>query len=92
MNPKTISASLTITGKVQGVGYRYFVLKRSIELGLNGFVQNLHYGNVYAEVEGSADAINQLIESCRKGPAFAQVRDVVVSRISPKKYIGFTIQ
>jgi acylphosphatase len=86
------SISLTITGRVQGVGYRYFVLKRANELGLNGFVRNLSDGSVYAEAEGNADEINQLAESCRKGPAFAQVHDVVVSRISPKKHIGFTIQ
>ena len=92
MYSNIISASLTITGKVQGVGYRYFVLKKANELGLNGYVQNLPNGSVYAEVDGNADAINHLIESCRKGPAFAQVHDVVVSKISPKKHIGFTIQ
>lgn len=92
MQSNTISISLTISGRVQGVGYRYFVLKRAIELGLNGYVQNLPNGSVYAEVEGNADAINQLVERCRKGPAFAQVHDVVVSKISPKKHIGFTIQ
>lgn len=92
MQPNTIAISLTITGRVQGVGYRYFVLKRAIELGLNGYIQNLLNGSVYAEVEGNVESVNLLIESCRKGPAFAQVHDVEVGKISPKKHIGFTIQ
>lgn len=92
MQHNSISISLTITGRVQGVGYRYFVLKRANELGLNGFVRNLSDGSVYAEAEGSVKAVNLLIDSCRKGPAFAKVRDVEVSKISPKKYISFAIR
>jgi acylphosphatase len=87
-----ISVSLTITGRVQGVGYRYFVLKRAIELGLNGFVQNLPNGSVYVEVEGFVEAVNLLIDSCRKGPAFAKVRDVEINLITPKNAIAFIIQ
>lgn len=92
MQPNLISVALTISGRVQGVGYRYFVQKKAIELGLNGFVQNLPNGSVYAEAEGSVEAVNLLIDSSRKGPAFAKVRDVEVSKISPKKYIGFAIR
>ena len=67
---------LVIQGRVQGVGFRYFVLRRAEALGLTGWVQNLANGDVEAEVEGPEDALRSLIERVREGPPAAHVERV----------------
>lgn len=65
-----------VTGLVQGVGYRYFVLRRAEALGLAGFARNLADGSVEVLAEGSEDALGDLEASLREGPAFAEVSAV----------------
>ncbi len=72
------SATITISGLVQGVGFRWFTQKRAGELGLNGFVKNLDDGDVYVEVEGERPQIESLIEKLHKGPAFSRVKEVKI--------------
>lgn len=71
-------AAITVIGFVQGVGFRWFTHKRATELGLSGYVRNLDNGNVFTEVEGGRETINQLIEFLKTGPRFSKVSDVVV--------------
>ncbi|MBX7150513.1 acylphosphatase [bacterium] len=72
-------AAITVIGFVQGVGFRWFTHKRATELGLLGYVKNLDNGNVYAEVEGNRETIDQLIELLKSGPRFSKVSDVMVN-------------
>ena len=64
---------LVIQGRVQGVGFRYFVLRRAEILGLTGWVRNLPNGDVEAEAEGPREALQGLIERVREGPPAARV-------------------
>ena len=64
---------LRVQGRVQGVGFRYFVLRRAQELGVTGWVQNLSSGDVEVEAEGTHDALRRLIERVHEGPAAARV-------------------
>jgi len=64
---------LIIEGRVQGVGYRDFVVRRAGNLGLTGWVRNLPNGKVEAEAEGSEEALRSLVESVREGPPAARV-------------------
>ena len=64
---------LRVQGRVQGVGFRYFVLRRAQELGLTGWVANLGNGDVEAEAEGPEDALRKLVDLVRQGPSAARV-------------------
>ncbi|MCD6237745.1 MAG: acylphosphatase [Thermotoga sp.] len=67
----------TIIGRVQGVGFRWYVEEKARKLGLNGFVRNIPDGDVMVMVEGSEDNIRKLEIYLWKGPAFASVENVI---------------
>lgn len=71
-------AHIIVTGLVQGVGFRYFIYRKAVELGLKGFVRNLYDGNVEIVVEGEKDMIHILIDFAKVGPRMAYVKDVKV--------------
>ncbi len=69
---------VTIRGRVQGVGFRYFVQRRVLDildrnLDLEGWVRNRSDGSVEALFAGEADLVAHMVEACRKGPAGAWV-------------------
>ena len=69
-----------VRGRVQGVGFRYFVLDRAARLGLVGFVRNLSNGSTVEVVaEGPMPALESLLDALRRGPALACVEHVDVS-------------
>ena len=65
-----------VRGRVQGVGFRWFVLKRARDLGLSGQVRNRPDGTVEAEAEGARSALEEWLERLREGPAGARVERV----------------
>jgi acylphosphatase len=67
---------ITIYGKVQGVGYRFFATRVARRLGLKGSIQNLRDGTVEAVVEGEAEKIDDWIEELKEGPRYAEVEDI----------------
>jgi acylphosphatase len=72
-------ALLVITGCVQGVGFRWYVLQAAKALGLTGEVRNRADGAVVVEAEGAHEALERLLETTREGPAMAMVGQVDVS-------------
>ena len=68
-----LQARLTITGRVQGVGYRDWAIATGRRLGLTGWVRNRSDGAVEALVVGDDTAVGTMIEACRHGPAMARV-------------------
>ena len=75
---QTDRASLhaVVSGIVQGVFYRRFVLQEATGLGLHGRVRNLFDGRVEVEAEGERQKLEQLSKKLHKGPPGAQVADV----------------
>lgn len=71
-----------VSGRVQGVGFRWFVRAEALPLGLNGWIRNREDGAVEGEVEGRADAIDALEACLEVGPASAIVTNVDISEIS----------
>ena len=67
---------LKISGRVQGVCYRWFTRDTAAELSLTGWVRNLPDGPVELEAEGERDKLEQLLSRCRRGPDLAQVTDI----------------
>lgn len=72
-----------VSGRVQGVGFRYFVQREATRLKLTGWVRNLAEGNVEVMAQGPAQALDDLLKKLREGPPFAWVRDVVVDWKDP---------
>lgn len=64
---------LEIQGRVQGVGFRYFVLRRARELQLTGWVRNRADGSVEVEAEGGHAELVRLVARLGEGPAGARV-------------------
>jgi acylphosphatase len=88
-----VHASITVQGLVQGVGYRWFVNRHSVELGLKGFVQNNFDDTVHVEVEGDRSLVEELIRHLRIGPRSAHVKNVVVEWSESKNlFLGFSIK
>jgi acylphosphatase len=66
----------SVNGRVQGVGYRYFVLREAESLGITGFARNLPDGRVEVVAEGPEEALARFEARLREGPAFASVTSV----------------
>jgi acylphosphatase len=83
-NEPMTAARLKVGGRVQGVGFRYFVYKNARRNGLTGWVRNLEDGSVEAHFEGQKDAIDKVIELCKVGPAGSNVKDVILDWSEPE--------
>ena len=68
-------AEIIANGLVQGIGFRYIVYRNAIEIGLNGYVQNLGSGEVLTVVEGQIALIEDLFEKIKIGPSHAYVKN-----------------
>lgn len=86
------AAAITVKGKVQGVYFRAFTLRKAEELKLKGFVKNLPEGHVFIHAEGEIQAIDALIGWCKRGPMLASVTEVLVENTELKHFQNFTIQ
>jgi len=73
-------AHVYVSGMVQGVGYRYFVIDAARAHHVTGWVRNLSDGRVEAEIEGPSEAVERMIELLREGPRFSRVDDLEVTR------------
>ena len=62
-----------VQGRVQGVGFRWFVWREAERLGLGGFARNLRDGTVEVVSQGPDDALDRLEQALRRGPAGARV-------------------
>jgi acylphosphatase len=67
-----------ISGRVQGVGFRYYTEKRALELGLKGQVRNSGSGKVEVIAEGSEEKLKILIDHLQRGPALSHVTGIDV--------------
>ena len=70
------SISLLITGKVQGVGYRYSVKLKAESMAIRGYVRNQPDGSVFVTVQGENTAVENFVKWCYKGPSAAFVSGV----------------
>jgi acylphosphatase len=71
----------TVLGRVQGVGFRYFLLREADRLDLTGWVANEHDGSVRAVAEGPVSALDEFEAALRRGPPGAWVDEVRVVRM-----------
>lgn len=78
-----VARRFVISGRVQGVGFRYFARERALVEGVTGWVRNRADGRVEAHAEGDAEAVTRLERALRSGPSGARVDDVFVDTESP---------
>lgn len=84
----TVTRHLAISGRVQGVGYRFYMQGKARALGVAGWVRNRSDGTVEAVVHGSPEQVNSIIAWARRGPPSAVVADVKISAGSGE-FTGF---
>ena len=87
-----IARRYLVRGRVQGVGYRYFVERVAQELGLTGYAKNLEDGRVEVHVMGPAELVSELSGHLWKGPRWADVRGVDEQEAPVMKCLGFHIE
>ena len=68
--------SILVTGRVQGVGYRFFAKEASDMYGINGWVRNCFNGSVELEAQGNSELLKQFIKELKKGPMMGHVSDI----------------
>ena len=88
-----IARRFLVSGRVQGVGFRYFAQEAAAVEGLTGWVRNLPHGAVEALAEGDAEAMERFSLKLARGPGMARVDEVETSEETPHGRGGpFTIQ
>lgn len=70
---------IEVHGRVQGVGFRYHVLRAAKRMNLHGWVRNSQQGTVEIRVRGEDDALDAFVQAVRKGPLLARVSRVDMS-------------
>ena len=77
---------IVITGKVQGVGFRYWLYKAAMQRNIDGWVRNKISGEVDALIIGNDTDVNSLIKLCAKGPLLSKVTKIEVQNYQ-KEYL-----
>ena len=77
-----------IQGRVQGVGFRWFVMREAERLGLEGYVRNLPDGSVEVVARGDDGAMGQLERALRRGPSSARVEHVEKQEVSHEMHLS----
>ena len=80
---------VVIGGRVQGVGFRDWLVERAGALGLDGWVRNRGDGTVEALLYGEPDAVEEMLRACRRGPLLARVTEIDEHLAEPPDGPGF---
>ncbi len=81
-----------ISGLVQDVWFRATTAKQAVRAGVHGWVRNLPDGRVETVLEGSTDAVNEMIDFCSQGPEMARVDHIEVIEETPERLEDFQIR
>jgi acylphosphatase len=88
---RKIHKNIRVTGRVQGVGFRFACRNMAHSLGIKGFVKNLYDGSVYIEAEGTEVQLQHFLHWCQEGPAYANVNEVFTDAGEVKGFKFFDI-
>ncbi|MEI7664361.1 MAG: acylphosphatase [Bacteroidota bacterium] len=83
--------NITLTGKVQRVGFRFYSMEAAARYSINGFIMNSGHDQVYIEAEGSDENIHLFLSWCRKGPVGARVDNLEMSEAPLKNFSGYKV-
>lgn len=81
-----------VVGRVQGVGFRYYVLNTAQSFGLTGWVRNRMDHSVELEAEGDRELLDSFLERVRQGPSSSRVDEVVVTwKLASGEFTQFVV-
>ena len=83
---------IIVSGRVQGVGYRWFAAENARFIGINGYVKNLSSGKVEVLARGNSEQLERFVMELRKGPSFSDITDIKMEEL-PDEHLqhGFEI-
>jgi acylphosphatase len=82
-----------VRGRVQGVGFRYFVVREGAALGLRGYARNRDAGDVEVVAQGARPTLERLLAALWRGPTAASVSEVRTTWQPPTEYLsGFHVR
>jgi len=85
------AVQVRVTGRVQGVSFRWCTQEQARRLGVAGWVRNEPDGSVLLHAEGDDEAVDALVAWCRTGPSMAKVSDVAVRGAAPSGAGSFDV-
>ena len=80
---------VVIAGRVQGIGYRDWMMQEAVRLGVHGWVRNRRDDTVEALVSGEEGAVQALLSACRQGPPAARIDTITEEFTDPPDAPGF---
>jgi acylphosphatase len=81
-----------LKGRVQGVGFRYFVYREAQRFPVAGWVRNLDNGDVEVHAEADSEILRRFLDRVGKGPPMAFVTECRATPVEPKNHADFTIR
>ncbi len=87
-----VTEHLLFSGRVQGVGFRWTLLRLAEDLRLGGWVRNLPDGRVEALVQGEAERIERLIETLEGGPGAIRITGIEREAVEARPLAGFSVR
>jgi acylphosphatase len=88
----TKAVTVKVTGRVQGVAFRWYAVQEAERLGVHGWIRNEPDGSVAAQLEGDDAGVDAMVEWCQHGPSYAAVRDVAVLESRPTGAKSFEVR
>jgi len=85
------AALLTVSGLVQGVGFRAWTVRQARRYGIAGWVRNLPSGDVEALAQGDKKSLDAFVEALKAGPPYSRVDRVTVTPVKVTDLSGFTV-
>lgn len=93
INPKFMTCyDILVSGRVQGVGFRYSTKNKAIELGIQGYVENKEDGTVHIVAMATASKMRLFLEWCHSGPSSARVDKLDYRNVGVESFDGFEIR
>lgn len=81
-----------VSGRVQGVGFRWFAVRAAERHGVGGWVRNLADGSVEVEAEGPPAAVEDFLVEIRRGPPAGRVEAVRAEEVPPRGDVAFDVR
>ncbi len=87
-----IRVHISISGVVQGVGFRFYTSRLAGKTNITGYVRNLANGSVEVEAEGTESAVAAFVSELKTGPRHASISGFTMERLNPLNYKSFDIR
>lgn len=84
-----IAIKMKLYGKVQGVGFRFFLSEHAKRLDIKGYAKNLEDGSLECHFEGEREKVKKIVELAKKGPPLAKIKKFEIEKVEVKNFENF---